>query len=208
MLSLHPQPGKLRYANHLLPTAAGGLATRPGATQIVAGDIAHAAPWGNRLMIEKLGRLRLWDGLTETDIAPAGFGLQATPFQALTSAGAREERLYVADGVNALWYVARVSGAYGRYELDRQCTALREGIEAANRLADPAAVVAVPRQLEDVRPYARPDLRLIADGDFRSGADFVLTCSWPDEEDLEPGGLRRVYTVRRGEAVLDALWQR
>ena len=105
-------------------------------------------------------------------------------------------------------FAGGVSGAYGRYELDRQCTALREGIEAANRLADPGAVVAVPRQLEDVRPYARPDLRLIADGDFGSGADFVLTCSWPDEEDLEPGGLRRVYSVRRGEAVLAALWQR
>jgi hypothetical protein len=115
MLSLHPQPGKLRYANNLLPTTAGGLASRPGATQIIAGDIAHAAEWGNRLLIEKLGRLRLWDGLTETDIAPAALGLQATPFQALTSGGVREERLYVADGVNPLWYVARVSGVYGRH---------------------------------------------------------------------------------------------
>ena len=117
MLSLHPQPGKLRYANNLLPTKAGGLATRPAAAQVVSGDIAAAAPWGNRVLLEKLGRIRLWDGLTETDIAPAGRGLQATPFQALTAAGAREERLYVADGVNPLWYVARVSGAVGRYDI-------------------------------------------------------------------------------------------
>lgn len=118
MLTLHPQPGKLRYANNLLPTREGGLATRPGAVQVVSGDIAHAAAWGNRLLLEKLGRIRLWDGvLTEIDIAPAGHVLQATPFQALTSAAAREERLCVADGINPLWFIARRSGVYGRYDI-------------------------------------------------------------------------------------------
>lgn len=117
MLSLHPQPGRLRYANNLLPTKAGGMATRPGAVQVVSGDIHHAAPWGNRLVLEKLGRIRLWDGLTEIDLAPAGLGLQATPFQALTAEGAREERLYVADSVNPLWFIARRTGAYGRHDI-------------------------------------------------------------------------------------------
>jgi hypothetical protein len=115
MLTLHPQSGKLRHANNLVPTRAGGLASRPGAVQVVSGDIASAVSWGNRLLMEKLGRLRLWDGLTETDIAPAGRGLQATAFQALTSEAQREDRLYVADGVRPLWYVARRAAVYARY---------------------------------------------------------------------------------------------
>lgn len=114
MLSLHPIPGRPRTASNLVPTHDAGLASRPGAQQIVNGDIGAAVPWGNRLLIEKQGRLALWDGTGEIDIAPAGRGLQATNFQALTSNGQREDRLYVADGINPLWYLARRSGVYGR----------------------------------------------------------------------------------------------
>lgn len=121
MLSLHPQPGRLRCANNLLPTTKdGGMASRPAAVQIVSGDIAAAAPWGNRLLMEKQGRIRLWDGIQENDLAPAGRGLQATSYQALTSNASREDRLYVADGINPLWYVARRSGAFGRYDIENK----------------------------------------------------------------------------------------
>ncbi len=120
MLSLHPQPGRLRHANNLLPTKEGGMASRPAAVQIVSGDIADAAPWGNRLLIEKQGRIRLWDGIQENDIAPAGRGLQATSYQALTSNASREDRLYVADGINPLWYIARRSGVFGRYDIENK----------------------------------------------------------------------------------------
>lgn len=116
MLSTHPQPGRLRFANNLVPTHAGGLATRPGAVQIVSGSIAQAAPWGNRALLEKQGRIVLFDG-KETDLAPAGRGLQATSFQALTTGGQREDRLYVADGIRPLWYIARRSGVYGRFDI-------------------------------------------------------------------------------------------
>jgi hypothetical protein len=104
--------------------------------------------------------------------------------------------------------VGGVSGAAGRYEFDRHCISLREGIEAANRLAGPGSVVVVPRQKDAVRPFARPDLRLVANTESFSSADFVLTCSWPEEVDLGSVGLRRVYTVHRGEAVFATLWQR
>lgn len=115
MLALHPVPARPRLTNNLVPTREGRLASRPAATQIISGDIASAAPWGNRVLVEKQGRLALWTGgSTTTDIAPAGRGLQGTNFQALTSDGKREDRLYIADGVNPLWYVVRRAGVYVR----------------------------------------------------------------------------------------------
>jgi len=116
MLSTHQQPGRLRFANNLLPTSEGGLATRPGAVQIITGDIAQAAACGNRLLLEKQGRIVIWDG-KEADISAAGRGLQATSFQALTTEAKREDRIYVADGIRPLWYIARRLGVYGKYDI-------------------------------------------------------------------------------------------
>ncbi len=116
MLALHPIPSRPRITRNLLPTKT-GMATRPGATQIVAGDIANAAPWGNRLVLEKQGRIALWAGTAEQDIAPAGRGLVVTNYQAVIGEGQREERAYVADGVNPLWFIARRAGAFGRYTI-------------------------------------------------------------------------------------------
>lgn len=121
-LSLHPRPDRLRAADNLIPTAEGGLATRPAARQIITGDIAHAAPWGNRVLVDKGGRIRLWDGNQEIDLAPAGRGLQATTFQALTANAAREDRLVVADGINPLWYLARSGGSYVRRDILNKVT--------------------------------------------------------------------------------------
>lgn len=114
MLSLHPQPGRLRAADNLVPTKEGGMASRPAANQIVAGDIAQGAAWGNRALLEKNGRLVVWDGSGEYDVGPAGHQLVASSFQALTANAARQDRLYVADGISLLWYVARTGGAYVR----------------------------------------------------------------------------------------------
>jgi hypothetical protein len=105
-------------------------------------------------------------------------------------------------------FIGGVSGAYGRYELDRQCTSLREGIEAVDDLAGPDSIVAVPRQVADVRRFARADLHLVGGESSVRAADFALTCSWPNETDLTSRGYRRVYTVRRGRAVLASVWQR
>lgn len=113
MLSLHHRDDRLRDAGNLLPTAEGGLETRPGGLQIIAGAVDAARPWGDRIIAEKGGRIVIWDG-TENDLCAAGAVLQATSFQALTGGGLRESRAYVADGVNPLWYVARRSGVYVR----------------------------------------------------------------------------------------------
>lgn len=134
MLALHPIPARPRLTNNLVPTREGRLASRPAATQIISGDIGGAAPWGNRLLVEKQGRLALWTGAAATtDIAPAGRGLQGTNFQALTSDGKREDRLYIADGINPLWYVVRRAGMYKRETIANK-------IKAASGIAYPIPV--------------------------------------------------------------------
>lgn len=133
MLALHPIPGRPRITRNLVPTRAGGLASRPGAIQIIAGDIANAAPWSNRVLIEKQGRIVLWDGVSEHDIAPAGRGLVATNYQALIGGAQREDRAYVADGVNPLWFIARRNGAFGRYTIANK-------VKDANGIAYPIPV--------------------------------------------------------------------
>lgn len=104
--------------------------------------------------------------------------------------------------------VGGVSGAYGWYELDRQCISLREAIEEVNRIAAPGATVMVIAQMSAVVPYARPDLRMVDDREPFSIADFVLACRWQSTVDLGPEGFESIYKVRRGEAVLSELWQR
>lgn len=112
MLSLQQKPDRLRSANNLIPTGDGTMKSRPGAIQLVSGDISHVQPWGNKALLEKQGRIILWDG-SEVDIAPAGYHLQATAFQAYTANGNREDRLYIADGIKPLWYLTRLgAGSY------------------------------------------------------------------------------------------------
>lgn len=112
MLTLHPDPAQLRAAWNLFPRADGSLYTRPGAVQVVTGRVGRAVPWGNRLLCEREGRIVLWDGAQVHDIDATGYTLQAVPYQAVTSGGRREDRLYVADGVRPLWYLAKSGDAY------------------------------------------------------------------------------------------------
>jgi hypothetical protein len=104
--------------------------------------------------------------------------------------------------------VGGVSGAYGEYELDRQCISLREAIEEVNRMAAPGATVMVMGQISAVVPYARLDLRLVDDREPFRSADYVLSCYWQSTIDLGPEGFDSIYKVRRGEAVLTELWRR
>lgn len=116
MLTLIHTPGALRRAQNLLPFPGGGMATRPGAVQVLSGPIDRAAPWGDKVLVQRAGALYLWDGTTAALHAlgaAGGSGLSAAPYQALV-AGEREDRLYVADGT-PLWYVRRTSaGSYER----------------------------------------------------------------------------------------------
>ena len=105
MISLHPDSNKLRAADNLLPRADGSLYTRPGAVQVVVGEVSVAFAWMNAIFMQSAGRLMLWANGRITDFGIQGSTLSVTSYQALTGGGLREDRLYVADGINPLWYV-------------------------------------------------------------------------------------------------------
>jgi hypothetical protein len=101
-----------------------------------------------------------------------------------------------------------VNGAVGDYDMDYWCTSLKEGTEAANRLAGLDDTLQVFGPMQSVDPYARKDLILVDRHYPRGEADLVLVCShrfgrgwWADQYDL-------VYQVRRGKAVFAEVWQR
>ena len=112
MLALSPTPGRLRRADNLVPTATGGLRSRPSAIQVVDGRITGACAWGPWLLLERAGRIGVWDGASVQDIAQAGLWLRGAPFAALTDLGEREARIYIADGARPLWYIAHRAGAF------------------------------------------------------------------------------------------------
>lgn len=97
----------------MLPHNNNTLYTRPGALQVVEGDIDAAYEWDGRVVFQRGGRILLWTGLVEIDIAPAGTLLCVAAFQALTGSAVIQDRAYVADGVNPLWYISMdLGGGY------------------------------------------------------------------------------------------------
>lgn len=104
----------MRVTRNFLPMAGGGMEVRHGAVQLLAGDVTGAAAWGRRLVAECNGRLVVVMGRTVQDVGPAGRFLRASAFQALTQDAQRENRLYVADGVRPLWYLAFRDGGIVR----------------------------------------------------------------------------------------------
>ena len=105
-------------------------------------------------------------------------------------------------------FAGGVSGADGRFQLDRECLSYREAIDVVNEMARPGAVVVVPQQTNQVEPFARPDLTVRDISQGVADADFVLSCTWRDQNDWPTKGFARVYEVRRGTAVLTEVWQR
>jgi hypothetical protein len=86
------------------------MEARPGAVQVLAGDVTDLAVWGSRLVAERDGRIVVASGGAVQDVGQAGRFVRGTAFQALTQDAQREERFYVADGINPLWYLARRGG--------------------------------------------------------------------------------------------------
>lgn len=121
MLSLIPDPAKLRACVNFMPRGDGSIYTRPGATQILTGRIAQAVAWDHLIVFYQDGFVRVWNGAKAhyvygTDEAgeptyPMASGklLQAVAMQAIPAGGdgSRESRLYIADGERALWYILR-----------------------------------------------------------------------------------------------------
>ncbi|MEJ1355740.1 MAG: hypothetical protein RPU39_13765 [Candidatus Sedimenticola sp. (ex Thyasira tokunagai)] len=112
MLSLSRHPERLRRADNLFPTRGGVPASRPGARQIIDGPVARAVPWGNRIVVERAGRIAVWGGKAISDICQAGLTLQGESYQAFIGDGQREDRLYLADGLRPLWYLADDGDSY------------------------------------------------------------------------------------------------
>ena len=108
MLALDRREGRLRLADNLIPRAIGegvSLRTRPGAQQVIEGQIARAVAWGSHIVFERDGRLLAWIGAQTFDLAPAGTTLSAATYQAPIGNAQREDRLFIADGVNPLWHI-------------------------------------------------------------------------------------------------------
>lgn len=112
LLNLRSGDGLAR-ADNLLPHAS-GTRTRPGGVQQTAAAIDAALGWGSRIVYASGGLLTVLDQSAYA-LGSAGRGLAAATYQALTADAAREDRLYVADGFNPLWYAARESGGFGRH---------------------------------------------------------------------------------------------
>ena len=156
---------------------------------------------------------------------PAVLALTALPFAWLVSHARRAWLPWVAfllailPGIATILYLhpyeyiylnsltGGVSGGFERYELDHECTSVREGIEAANQIIPSGSPMLLIAMAGDVRQYARPDL--MPPGEISiDAAQYVLVCNWPETIDLSEEGFRTVYAVRRGNAILSALWQR
>jgi len=110
MLSTRPLADRFRVTRNMLPLENGGMQARPGAVQVLAGDVTDLAVWGQRLVVERKGRVAVVSGQVVEDMGQAGRFVRGTAFQALTADAQREERFYVADGLNPLWYLARRGG--------------------------------------------------------------------------------------------------
>jgi hypothetical protein len=104
-------------------------------------------------------------------------------------------------------FTGGVSGGFERYELDHECTSIREGIEQANRLVPPDSQILLVAMAGDIRQYARPDL-LAPAGTSPDSAEFVLACNWPETVELSQQGFLPVYSVHRGDAILATLWRK
>jgi hypothetical protein len=103
-------------------------------------------------------------------------------------------------------FAGGVSGADGLFQLDRECLSYREATDFVNTIAAPGSVVIVPQQTNQVEPFAREDLAIRNFGYGPDDADFLLSCTWRDNDPTE--GYTRIYEVRRGTAVLTEVWQR
>ncbi|WP_448215304.1 hypothetical protein [Endozoicomonas sp. 2B-B] len=144
MLSLRYQPGAIRIAQNLIPLGGNRLEARPGARQLITGNINRAIGWGNRIAFERYGHLFVWNAV-ETNLSPRVANLQmcGATFQSLINYGDREERLYIGSGED-IFYLRR------RANTD-ESPDLYESVSITNEVKD-----------SEDSPYALPKTRTIA----------------------------------------------
>jgi hypothetical protein len=107
--------------------------------------------------------------------------------------------------------VGGVRGAYGQFELDYWCTSYREAVQAVNRIAPPAAKVAIWGPHSAAEPFLREDL--IPTGvpapaeALPSDGTLALGCSWATTDpSFYPAG-EIVWTLERDGAVMAVIKQ-
>ncbi|MCW7555528.1 hypothetical protein NX722_23475 [Endozoicomonas gorgoniicola] len=144
MLSLRYNPGAMRIALNLFPLGDNRMETRPGARQLITGNINRAIGWGNRIAYEKYGYLFVQDAI-ETNLRPRTANLQmcGATFQSLIKYGDREERLYIGSGKD-IFYLRRRTNT-------TENPTLYESVTITNEVKD-----------ADNNPYQLPQTRAIA----------------------------------------------
>lgn len=144
MFTLNYAPGKLKQADNLLPIGQVEMESRPGAQQVISGNINTALGWGNSVVFERYGQLMIWHVIenTFTD-RTAGTRMTGTSFQALTGYGDRQRRLYIASGDTVFYIYRRPNG-----EGDTQ---LYESVSIVNECQD-----------DQQQPYNLPKAKVLA----------------------------------------------
>ena len=144
MLTLRYTPGALRTSLNIIPLGDNRMESRPGAYQLITGNINRAIGWGNRIAFERYGYLNVWHA-TITNLSPRVANLQmtGTTFQTLTGYGDREERLYIGSGED-IYYLRRRANQPGE-------TDFYESVNITNEVKD-----------SDNKPYQLPKARALA----------------------------------------------
>ena len=129
MLTFTYTPGALRESKNLIPLGDNQMETRPGAHQLITGNINRAIGWGNRIAFERYGYLLVWHAV-ETDLSPRTANLQmcGATFQSLVGYGDREERLYIGSGED-IFYLRRRANQPGE-------TQYYEAVDIVNEVKD------------------------------------------------------------------------
>ncbi len=103
-------------------------------------------------------------------------------------------------------YAGGTSGANGIYHMDYWCLSLRRAQEYVNRVAPPGAIVFARRSIYSAIEYARPDLTMASQEEYRDGASYVLVCKhYP--EDAMTRRAKLVFTEGIGPAVFAEVWR-
>lgn len=104
-------------------------------------------------------------------------------------------------------FAGGTSGADGEYQLDSWCTSYREAVEVVNSIAEAHATVLAIPQSDQVAPFLRADLRLVAGRRNAPQADFIVTCTYRDSESWRTDDFKLAYEVERQGAVFARVWK-
>ena len=104
MFTLSYTPDAFRESLNFIPVSSDRLETRPGAMQLLDGNINRAIGWNNAVVFQRYGQLTIWHVLENKfeNVEPST-QLNGTVYQALTGYGDRQERMYIASGKDVFY---------------------------------------------------------------------------------------------------------